>query len=121
MDSKRGQERGKTGEEIAVEHILNKGYQIIARNWRIRQGEIDIIARDGKVIVFVEVKTAYNDRFGRPEEWVNMAKRRQIGKIASAWIDKNNPQDCFFRFDVIALTKVEGGFDILHIEDAFSL
>jgi putative endonuclease len=121
MVQKKFIERGDIGEKLAAEFLLKLGYEIISRNWRIRQGEIDIIAKDGRTIVFVEVKTAYGDKFGRPEEWVNTAKRRQIGKIAEAWIDKHNPEGYFFRFDVVALTKTPEGFDLNHIIDAFSL
>lgn len=113
--------RGKIGERIAADYLVHEEYEIIDRNWRIKEGEIDIVARVGNTIVFVEVKTAFSDKFGDPEEWVNTAKRRQIGKIAGAWIDKHNPDDCVYRFDVVALHKVPGGFDIRHIENAFSL
>ncbi len=113
--------RGEAGEDIAARHLEKQGFEIIERNWRLREGELDIIAKKGNLIAFVEVKTAYSNRFGDPVEWVNPAKCRQIGKIAGAWIDKNSPENCFFRFDVIALTKIEGGFSIRHIADAFSL
>ena len=113
--------KGSKGEEIAVAYLREKGFQILDRNWRIAEGELDIVVSKDSIIAFVEVKTAYSDKYGRPEEWVNPAKRRQIGKIADAWIDIHNPADCVFRFDVITLRKTPGGFKIRHIPDAFIL
>ncbi len=121
MDLKNVKDRGKIGEQLAVDHLVSKGLEIIDRNWRIREGEVDIIARDGETIAFIEVKTAFSDKLGDPVGWVNPAKRRQIGKIANVWIDKHDPDCRAYRFDVVALRKVPGGFDIRHIEDAFSL
>ncbi len=109
------------GEDIATAYLMRNGYEIIDRNWRIGDGEIDIIAKKENIIVFVEVKTAYSDVFGDPIEWVNKAKQRQIGKIAAVWLAQNDPGDCFFRFDVIALKGKGGDFDIEHMEDAFIL
>jgi len=120
-DLKNRHAKGSKGEEIAVAYLREKDFKILDRNWRIAEGELDIVASIGNTIAFVEVKTAYSDKFGRPEEWVNPAKCRQIGKIADAWIEAHNPADCVFRFDVIALQKTPGGFKILHIPDAFIL
>lgn len=120
-DHKDMHNKGGFGEGIASAFLCEKGYEILDRNWRIYQGEIDIIARKGRTIVFVEVKTSFNDKFGAPEEWVTRGKQRQIGRIAEAWIQKNNPENCFFRFDVLTLVKQKKGFEIRHIEDAFTL
>ena len=113
--------KGRVGEDVAVAYLINKGFDILDRNWRIGEGEIDIIVKSGNIIAFVEVKTAYGNTFGDPLEWVNTAKQRQIGKIAEAWIQRHQPEDCFFRFDVIALVKKDEGFDLRHLPDAFSL
>jgi len=114
-------DKGDVGEDVAASYLRQKGFEIIARNWRIAGGELDIVARKDNIIAFVEVKTAYNLRYGNPLEWVNKAKQRQIGKMASMWIEKMQPQGCFFRFDVIALIKQDSGFSVCHVEDAFSL
>jgi len=113
--------KGQLGEDVASAFLRDKGYEIIERNWRIGEGEIDIIAKTAQTIVFVEVKTAYSDKFGDPLEWVNSAKQRQIGKMAAVWIERHKVENCWFRFDVLALTKKDNGFQVKHIEDAFML
>ncbi|MCK5833757.1 YraN family protein [bacterium] len=113
--------KGMVGEDIAVAYLKSKDYEIIERNWRVGEGELDIIVKQDNIIVFVEVKTAYSNKFGDPLEWVNKAKQRQIGKMSEIWIQRHTIRDCFFRFDVIALKKKEGGFELKHIEDAFML
>jgi len=113
--------KGRTGEDIAVRFLLDRGYEILDRNWRYSRGELDIVVRKDDIIAFVEVKTALSNRFGDPAGWVKPAKQRQIGKIASAWIQEKQPEGCFFRFDVITLTTNADGFDIRHIPNAFSL
>ena len=119
--SKSTHEKGDMGENIAARYLENHGYEILDRNWRIREGELDLVVRKGGTIVFVEVKTAYGKAAGSPREWVNKAKQSQIGKIANAWIAERRPEDCFFRFDVLALVKSGAGFKVAHIEDAFRL
>jgi putative endonuclease len=102
---KGAREKGFEGEEIAVSFLKKNGYKIIERNYRIKSGEIDIIAKHKKDIVFVEVKTRSTDTFGSPAEAVDERKRTKIEKVASHYIQKNFSDDVSFRFEVVSITK----------------
>jgi putative endonuclease len=122
--NKRGgyrQRIGKEGEEDAVEYLEREGYFILERNFRAERGEIDIIARDGNTLVFVEVKTTVRGGFGEPEEWVNQKKQTQIGKVAMGYLQEKRLENVDCRFDVVAVTKIGKKTRIRHIEDAFWL
>jgi putative endonuclease len=106
---------GARGEEKATEHLKNAGYEILARNYRHDRAEIDVIARDGETIVFVEVKARRSDKFGRPEEAVGDAKREQIRKAATGFLLERDLGDSPCRFDVLAIFNDE----ITHITNAF--
>ena len=93
----------KIGESFAVKHLKACGCEILARNYRALRGEIDIIVRDGKFTVFVEVKTRRSLRFGLPQEAVTIQKQRQISKVALAYLQAQNLLDAPCRFDVIAI------------------
>ena len=97
--------------------MKSKGYFIIYKNYRVRQGEIDIIARDGGTIVFVEVKYRKNECSGHPLEAVNAHKIKQISKTALFYMHQNNisVDNISIRFDVIGIL----GEKIYHIENAF--
>jgi len=111
---------GRRGEDIACDHLTGKGYEIIRRNYRLLRGEIDIIARDGDTLVFVEVKARADKSLGRPEEAVTPAKQRQIRRIALGYVSDNPPGEVDCRFDVIAiLFDDEGGLRLEHFIDAF--
>ena len=111
---------GKSGEKIALRYLEDKKYRILARNFRLFRGEIDIIALDRKTLVFVEVKTRRSTDFGLPEESVTPSKQEQIKKIAQGFLTKNNLNETECRFDVISLIFDEGkGFSIRHIQNAF--
>ncbi|HNR67510.1 MAG TPA: YraN family protein [bacterium] len=96
-------EIGRQAEEIAARYLLGLGWELIERNFRTKQGEIDLIARDDQTLVFVEVKSNRQARFGRPEERVDERKQRQIARVAEQYLYLKQifDQDC--RFDVIAL------------------
>lgn len=96
-------ELGKIGEDIAVQHLLNNGYKIIQRNFRTKYGEIDIIAREGKFLVFVEVKTRRGTQFGFPREAVDFYKQIRIKNLANLYIAKKKLYDAFTRFDVVEI------------------
>jgi len=83
MPKTKNKQVGKIGENLAVLHLQNKGYQILERNWGNKWGEIDIIARDKDTLIFVEVKTKVGITFGSPEEMINQFKLARIQKIAS--------------------------------------
>lgn len=93
----------KIGESLAAKHLKARGYRILAQNYRARRGEIDLIARDGEFIVFVEVKTRRSLKFGLPQAAVTLQKQRQISKVALAYLQAQNLMDTPCRFDVIAI------------------
>jgi putative endonuclease len=111
---------GDKGERVAAAYLEGKGYRILHRNYRFGRGEIDLIARKGGTIVFVEVKTRSSDSHGEPEEAVTPAKVRQIRKVASAYLAQRRIGECDCRFDVIAVLPREGGLTVRHTEDIFS-
>ena len=109
---------GKLGEELAVNHLTGKGYEILERNWRNRHKEIDIIAKDGKELVIVEVKTRQTDEYGEPDIAVTKKKQRMLIAAANAYI-LNKGLDIETRFDIISIIFRDGEPVIEHIEDAF--
>lgn len=109
---------GKKGEDLATAYLVNKGYQILHRNWRHSRTEVDIIARIGNDWVFVEVKTRETDYFGYPEEAVDKAKQKQLQKAADSYVDAN-PIQGEIRFDIVAVILNNQKQEIHHIEDAF--
>ena len=110
---------GDRGENAAARYLRNKGYKIIIRNFRCEIGEIDIIARDGKTLVFVEVKTrAYDDP--TPEEQVNLAKQQAITRVAKLYLSRYGIPQPPARFDVVAIVWPSGQPPIIrHTEHAF--
>lgn len=109
---------GKLGEEIAVNYLIGKGYEILERNWRNIHKEIDIIAKDGKFLVIVEVKTRQTDEYGDPDTAVTRKKQRLLISAANAYLSKNN-MDIETRFDIVSIVFKGGEPVIEHIEDAF--
>jgi putative endonuclease len=111
---------GKKGEEIAEQLLIEKGYTIIKRNFRFGKGEIDIIAKDGDYLVFVEVKSRKNLSFGEPEYAITQSKIKQLKKIAEAYLYINGINNQLCRFDVITIVgEKEEELKINHIENAF--
>jgi len=100
---------GAAGEELAVDFLRRQRYVIVTRNFRCKGGEVDVIARDGKTLVFVEVKTRRNLSYGVPQLAVTPFKQRQISKAALTWLAKNKLLDAVARFDVIAVQFKEAG------------
>lgn len=109
---------GKLGEDIAARHLAEKGFEIVARNWRFGRDELDIIAHDRGWLVVVEVKTRTTDKFGEPEVAVTPSKQRSIIKAAEGYIYENDYRG-ETRFDVIGILLGNGKVVINHIEDAF--
>lgn len=112
---------GQSGESFAVKYLESKGYKIIARNFRIRYAEIDIVAELNDEIIFVEVKTRSNTRRGLPAEAVNLHKQKKIIEAASVFLqdDKFFNRPC--RFDVIEIYSNGKNFELRHIENAFEV
>ena len=111
---------GKEGEDIAAAFLKKKGFRIIEKNYRTAFGEIDIIAQDRGVIVFVEVKTRSDITFGYPFEAVNPKKREKISKVALCFM-KRQKKEFPSRFDVMSITRDRGETRIEHIQDAFEV
>ena len=106
---------GNEGESIATLYLKKKHYKILEKNYRTRNGEIDIIAKIGDTVVFVEVKKRNSDVTGRPEEYVTPLKRKKIIMCAKKYIFDNEIDDKKMRFDVISIL----GEEITHIVNAF--
>ena len=95
---------GRRGERAAVKYLKRQGYIILHRGYRILGGELDIVAVDGRTVVFVEVKTRTTHDSGHPAEAVDQNKQRQLAQIALAYLRRYQLLDCAARFDVIAVT-----------------
>jgi putative endonuclease len=112
---------GSEGESLAAQFLREQGYKIVLHNYKTRIGEIDIIAKDGETIVFVEVKTRSDDTFCEPYESVNTAKRQKIKNVASLYLQKQK-KEYPARFDVISITCQKNGKKVIrHIMDAFEV
>ena len=114
-------DRGTRGEMIAVRHLRQNGYTILIKNFRdtISRGEIDIIARYGEEIVFVEVKSGRGKQFGPPETWVHTRKQQRIARAAQRYLQDHQLFDVPCRFDVIGIMLDRTPPHITHIEQAF--
>jgi putative endonuclease len=99
MSDKR--EIGTLGEDAANKYLTDNGYKILQRNFRTRFGEIDIVAREGRYLVFVEVKTRKSLGFGFPRESVDGYKQSRIKNVANLYIAKKRLFDIYLRFDVV--------------------
>ena len=108
-------QRGISGEEVAAAWYVSQGYEVLARNWRCRLGELDLILRKGPEVVFCEVKSRRTDAFGTPAEAVTHEKRQRIRHLAARWIEESKFRPAQIRFDVAAilgdeLEVLEGAF-----------
>jgi len=111
---------GDMGQAAAEKYLCAKNYSIVARNFRSRYGEIDLIAHDGSYVVFVEVKLRKNITYGHPREAVGHTKQRRIYNTACHYIATQNLTDCDFRFDVVEILTEKGMLKVIHIENAFN-
>lgn len=99
---------GRFGEDVAAQHLLAAGLQIVERNWRCREGEVDIVARDRCDLVFVEVKTRSSLAFGTPAEAVGRAKAARLRRLALCWLAEHRELGQFWdavRFDVVSVVR----------------
>jgi putative endonuclease len=99
---------GAFGERVAAAHLEAKGYRIRARNFRCREGEIDIVAEDGDCLVFVEVRTRRGDAFGTPAESVTAAKERRLLTVAKAYLQEHPDVPANQRIDVVGVELSRG-------------
>lgn len=110
---------GKTGEDLACAELERRGYAIIARRYRRRGGEIDIVSRDGETIVFVEVKARDGRSFGGAAEAVTAFKRRRIVQLAADYMARHHLSRCPCRFDVVSIHFESGRPEIEVFQNAF--
>jgi putative endonuclease len=98
---------GNNGEELAAVYLSKKGFTIIARNWRFRNAEVDIIAEKNNRLHFFEIKTRTSGKYGKPEESMSYKKMKML-KIAAEEYQYQNPQWKYLQFDVLAITIIHG-------------
>ncbi len=114
-------ELGRIGEEAAVAHLVALGYQILARNVRFRAGEIDLVADDGDILVFIEVKTRRSVAYGTALGAVTRSKQQQLAKLAAIYLSRLHDPVRFCRFDVVAVGPApDGGWTCELIQNAFT-
>ena len=108
--------KGASAEDLAAGYLINHGFTILERNYRVRTGEIDCVARDKDgTLVFVEVKSARTGSCGHPFSWVDAAKQRTLARVARWYLAEHGIRSCACRFDVIALSDGR----IEHLRNAF--
>lgn len=111
---------GRYGEQVATNHLEQAGYTVLDRNWRCQDGEIDLVARDGDVLVFCEVKTRSGMGFGDPAEAVGRAKSERLRRLAVRWMADRGVLGQDMRFDVVSvLRQPRGAARVRHLRGAF--
>jgi putative endonuclease len=119
-NSPAGIKLGQNGEKLACKYLKKQGYKHLFSNYQIDRGEIDLIMRQGKTIVFIEVKTRQNENFVSGEAVVNYHKQKHISLVARHFIHTNKLHDYPCRFDVIAVLTPDRGKPVIrHYENAF--
>ena len=110
---------GQKGEALAVAYLESKGYTILETNWRFKRAEVDIIAKDHNILVFIEVKTRSTDFFGQPEEAITEKKQKIIADASSVYMEHIN-HNWEIRFDYISIIYEDSdNFRVKHFPDAF--
>ena len=107
--------RGLAAEEQAIAYLRSQGWTVVAHRFRVGRIEIDIVARRGRVVTFVEVKARWGEGFGTPMEAITGAKRRELVSASRAWVDRFGQPGDIYRFDAIGLRNGK----LEHLEDAF--
>ena len=111
--------KGREGENLAAQFLEKKGYSILERNYRFERGEIDIVAKEGQELVFVEVKSRHSKQYGAPEESVTPAKEAQLKKVAEGYLYEHNIENQSCRFDIVTITYQRGTPVLRLIPNAF--
>jgi len=117
--SEERQRLGRWGEQAAAAYLKQSGFRVVASNVRTPVGELDLVARHGRLQVFVEVKTRRSRSFGAPAEAVDARKQRQVIRAAQWYLAQDGHDDCEIRFDVVAVDVENGRVRIEHIPAAF--
>ncbi len=112
---------GKKGETLALRYLKKEGFRIITQNYRNRIGEIDIIAQEGEVLVFIEVKTRSGDDFGAPQAAVDYRKQLKISQVALSYLSEKGLMSCCCRFDVVAIRTGMKAKQVELIRNAFEM
>ena len=99
--------RGAAGEERAARWYAREGYEVVARNWRCKEGELDLVVRRRREVVFVEVKTRRTDRFGIPAEAITPVKQRRLRVLAGQYLAATEVRAASLRFDVVSILAGE--------------
>lgn len=108
---------GEYGERLACEYLADLGYEVLDRNWRCDQGELDIVARDGSCLVFCEVKTRRSTAFGSPVEAVTPAKAARLRRLAVSWLRAHGERAAELRVDVVGVLRpARGPAQIEHLQ-----
>jgi putative endonuclease len=111
---------GRRGEQLAARHLERTGLTVLMTNWRCREGELDIIATDGRQLVVCEVKTRSGPDYGLPEEAVTERKRDRVRKATNLWLQRHKVAWVPVRFDVVSILFAEDrSYRLQHFEDAF--
>jgi putative endonuclease len=114
-------ELGVLGERIAAAFLTDAGLRVLDRNWRCREGELDLVARDGDALVFCEVKTRRGVGYGHPVEAVTAVKRRRLRTLAQRWLAAHDEHATDLRFDVVGvLVRPDGPALVTYLRGAFS-
>lgn len=111
-------ELGKLGEELAVDFLIENGFEILETNWVFQKAEVDIIAQKGNILTVVEVKTRSSIDFGSPQDFVKPKKIKLLVKAINEYVISND-LDVEVRFDIIAIQVKGKEFEIVHLVDAF--
>jgi putative endonuclease len=111
---------GRQGEDLAAAYLAERGLVLLSRNWRCRDGELDLVVTDGETLVVCEVKTRGTAKFGDPAEYVTPAKATKIKRATRAWLRRYRAGWCDVRFDVVAiLWPPDGEPELRHLRGAF--
>lgn len=110
---------GNIGEDVAEKFLRQQGYVIVEKNFYYRHGEIDIVAMEGKTLVFIEVKSRRSERFGSPEESVTPKKQELLRRTAEGYVASKNLTNIECRFDVVAVMMKEGKAECRLLKDCF--
>src|SRR3712207_3345945 len=110
---------GRNGEDLAATMYERAGYVVVERNYRVPEGEIDVVARRGRAVVFCEVKTRRTDRWGVPAEAVEWKKQARLRRLAARWMRERRLGDVEVRFDVVSVVVRDGRPELTHFADAF--
>lgn len=112
---------GKIGEDIAESYLIKNKYEIIERNFSCRQGEIDIIAKYKNEIVFIEVKTRSNNKYGNPIDAVTYFKKNHILKSIQYYLFSRKLENCFIRIDIIEVYYKDNKYFVNHVKNAINI